>query len=281
MIANVLTDLFVRDFVEENSNLNSFVIEVSGDFVTVNRKHQFTSLIESKSIKVDTDVVFYLHEVDEDVTHLECKWLWREPTIFENLSLEQALELKKTISHVALMSRNLALMEPKIKGIQVGDQCWSAQNFDIDLGIYSVMPKINSKPMRQVGLLYTYEGAERIEACFPDWRIPTLADYEELCSFFKKRKWNELTKNMEFKLAGFQSRNVDLKELEIFFDNNPALKPKNGGFYWTSDIVQSKSSRNISHKRTYIHLNSITNEITNGQSVTVNDNMFSLRLIKK
>ena len=281
MIANVLTDLFIEDFIENDFSFNSFMIEVNDNYVTVDRKHQQTSLIESKTIKVDKDVLVYLHEVEDDVVNLECRWLWRDSTVFEKLSLEQATQLQKTIMHISNTSRNAALRNQRLGGIRVGDQIWSRNNLDIEVGLDSIFPKRENKPLKQLGRLYTYSGAERIESLYTDWRIPKIEDFEELFSFFDENNWDELTSHMEFKLAGFHSDKIQERELNLFLEMNPALKPHYGGFYWTSDVYDYNPRHSKSGKRSYIYLNSFNNEITTEQSVNANDIMFSLRLIKR
>ncbi len=281
MVANVLTDLFIEDFIENESGFSSFKIEVNNNSVTVDRKHQQTSLIESKTIKVDKDVLVYIHEIGEDVVDLECKWLWRDSTVFEKLSYEQALELQRTITQISNTNREAALKNVHLTGIRVGSQIWSATNLNIDVGIESSIPKSDDKVLKQLGMLYTYSGAERIESLHPGWKIPTIKDYQILFNFFRSDKWNELTGHMDFKLAGFYSKKIKEKEMRTFLEMNAALKPHYGGFYWTRDFVDIQPGNSKTGKRSYIYFNSFNKEITEEQSINANDNYFSLRLIKK
>ncbi|MGB0346911.1 MAG: hypothetical protein ACPGGA_05455 [Balneolaceae bacterium] len=281
MVANVLTDFFIDDFVEGDFNQNSFMIEVSQNFVTVDRKHQHTSLIESKTIKVDKDVIVYLHEKNEDVYDLECKWLWRDATFFENLSKQQALDLQRIIIQLSNAQRRAAMLISGLKGIRVGNQIWANQNMDIDMGLESKVPIAYEKEMPELGKLYTYKAVDRIDNLYADWRVPTVKDYEDLFDFFYDQKWNELTKNMGFHLGGFFSEKIPNNELNLFIEMNPALRALNGGFYWTSDIEDYNYKDEYSGKRKYVYFNNFNEEINIEESVNSNDNLFSLRLIKK
>lgn len=281
MVANVLTDLFIEDFVDKTYDFSAFLIEVNDNFVTVDRKHQHTSLIESKTVKVDKDVIVYLHEVEDDVVDLECRWLWRDSTIFEKLSNDQALKLQNTIIQISNSQRRAGLKNIEMGAIRVGDQIWSSCNLDIEMGIESKEPTIDGKHLKNFGLLYTYRGAEKIISMFPEWRIPTVSDYLQLMDFFNDNFWKELTGHMEFKLAGFHSDKISKSELDQFLGLNPALKSRNGGFFWTSDVRDYNPRNAGSGMRNYIYFNKFTKRITSEQSVNANDNMFSLRLIKR
>lgn len=281
MVTNVLTDFFKDDFIEGDFNQNSFMIEVHQNFVTVDRKHQHTSLIESKTIIVDKDVIVYLHEKKEDVFDLECKWLWRNPTIFENLSQKQAHDLQKIIIQISHAQRLVAIQNEELSGIRVGKQVWSSKNIDLDMGIDSKIPSGEDPTGEGRGRLYSYKGVESIENLFTDWRVPTVKDYLELFGFFDLRCWEELTERMEFNLCGFFSHRIPEKEFNMFLEMNRALKPGKGGFYWTSNIESFDYKNKLSGKRNYVYFNKYNQQTTIEESVNSNDNMFSLRLIKK
>lgn len=281
MVANVLTDFFVDDFVDGDFGQNDFVIDVNHDIVNVDRKHQHTSLIESRTIKVDKDVIVYLHEKEEDIFDLECKWIWRDPTLFENLSKSQAENLQHTILEISKSLKTATIVQSELKGIKVGNMVWSSQNINIDMGLDSVLPKVDDRHPGQLNRLYTYNGVEKIESLFPEWRVPTVNDYNKLMAFFGRFMWKELTKNMKFEFGGFYSERIPEKELKVFLDMNPALKPLNGGFYWTSDIDNFDRRKVNSGKRSYIYFNNYTQSVNVDQSVNANNNMFSLRLIKR
>ena len=281
MVANVLTDFFIDDFVEGDFNQNSFMIEVNQNFVTVDRKHQHTSLIESKTIKVDKDVIVYLHQKDEELYNLECKWLWRDATFFENLSHKQALDLQRIIIQLSNAQRRAATLNSGIRGIRVGNQIWANKNMDVDMGLESRIPLADDKEMEELGKLYTYKAADRIDNLYADWRVPTVKDFEELFEFFDAQKWVELTNHMEFHLGGFFSERIPQNELNLFLEMNPALQALNGGFYWTSDVEDYNYKDELSGKRKYIYFNRFNEEISVEESVNANDNLFSLRLIKR
>jgi uncharacterized protein (TIGR02145 family) len=281
MVANVLTDFFIDDFVKGDFNQNAFMIEVRQNYVTVDRKHQHTSLIESKTIKVDKDVIVYLHNKKEEVFDLECKWLWRNPTYFENLSKQQAEDLQRIIIQLSNAQRRAATLSSGLKGIRVGNQIWASQNMDVDMGMESRIPTYADKNLPELGRLYTYKAVDRIDNLYPDWRVPTIDDYKILFDFFDNQKFGELTKHMEFHLGGFYSEKIPQSEMNMFLEMNPALEPFSGGFYWTSDIRDYDYKEEWSGKRSYIYFNRFNENISIEESVNANDNMFSLRLIKK
>ncbi len=281
MIANVLTDFFVDDFVEGDFKLNAFKIEVWQNYITVDRKHQHTSLIESKTTKVDRDVIVYLHEKDSDHFDLECKWLWRDATYFENLSKQQALDLQRIIIQLSQAQRKAALINSGLKGIKVGNQVWASKDITLDLGLLSKIPVSGKQEMESLGRIYNYKGVERIETLFDDWRVPTAEDFRELLNFFDRQRWQELTGRMKFGLSGFFSERIPEEELNIFMEMNPALQTLNGGFYWTSTIDGYDYKDEKSGKRSYVFFNKFNEEVSLEQSVNSNDNYFSLRLIKK
>lgn len=281
MIANVLTDYFVEDLVEDGILSNSFSIEVHNNYVTVDRKHQHTSLIESKTIKVEKDVIVYLHKKGSDVYNLECKWLWRNSTIFENLSFEDAKQLELVITQISTSLRRVAMLNNNLSGIQVGDQLWASKDINLDMGLESKFSGLNEAQKIQKNRLYSYTGAQRVEANYPEWRIPTVEDFEELFNFFGDNIQKELTGHLNFFYHGFYSDRIPSKEMKLFLELNPALRAKNGGFYWTSNIEGYDPRNENMGKRKYVYLNRFSAQASIEESVNANDNFFSLRLIHR
>lgn len=282
MIATALTDLFVDDFVEGDFESTSFNIEVTENFLTVDRRHQHTSLIESKTIKVEADVIIYVHKKESSLYDLVCHWLWREPTRFENLSHDQAIELQQIISQIAHSLRKASNQNNTLKGIKVGNQIWSDRNLFMDAGLETaIQSELNKMERKDFGYLYTKAGAERVASIFPDWRIPSQEDYVELFSFFGSEAWDEITKNMKFRMGGFKSVKIPENEMKQFLEFNSALKLYNSGFYWTSDVTPDYSGKKSLEKHTYMYLNEFKKTFSFEQSVQANNNQFSLRLIRK
>ncbi len=280
MLANALTHQIGQDIEVVGQGENSFSIEVYKNFVTVDRQHKHTSLIESKTIKVEKDVIIYIHRSRNDAYNLECKWLWRKPTVFENLTFEQANKLKVIISRVATSLRSLAMAKSTLEGIRVGRQVWAKHDIDLDMGLEcrTLQSDIGS---REVNRTYNYRGAERIEANFPGWRIPTVQDFNDLASFFRRHLFTELTGKLNFGFHGFDSGVIPKKEIDIFLGLNPALQVENGGFYWTSDLDGFEPEKDNFGNRKYFYLNRLTRDTAIKDSANVNDNFFSLRLIRR
>lgn len=264
------------------TSLKSFSIDVFDDFVTVNRAHRTnTDMVESKSIRVDRDVIVDIEKVGSNLAHVTCSWLWRDSTHFDSLTLSQATKLKLVIEQIANGKRNLIMQEKQIKGILIGNQIWSYSNLELDLGLQSMYPKHGEVDIRNIGRLYTYHGAQQIEETYKNWRIPSVEDYRELFSFFNdERLWFELTENLNFELAGFHSKKIDPKQYQKFMELNPALKINNGGFYWTSESFKKQLEGKNSLVRRYMYLNRYSKTPQFDETINNTESMFSLRLIK-
>ena len=280
MLSNALTDYVPQEIDLVGQGENSFTIEVHKNYVTIDRKHPHTSLIESKTIKVDKDVIVTLYKKAEDVYKLECKWLWRNPTVFDNLTREEATQLRTVINKLANSLRSLATANKTLPAIKIGKQVWAKVDIDIDMGIESRASEANCSK-NSVNRLYTYTGAERVAANFPNWRIPTVEDYQEMMDYLYWGLFKELTGPINFGFYGFASNSISDKDLKAFQQMNRALQANNGGFYWTSDIEGYDPEYEQFGKRKYIYLNRFTQKVNIEESVNMNDNLFSLRLIHK
>lgn len=281
MLANVLTENIAEQLVVGGADSNSFSVEVYNNYVTVDRKHHHTSLIESKTIKVEKDVIVYLKKQAHNVYQLQCKWLWREPTIFENLSYDEGIELQQVITQIATSLRQLEMSNHSLDGIQVGKQVWARHDISLDLGLESYVSRFSSYDTDTKYRLYTYTGAQKIEANYPDWRIPTVQDFVKLSKFFGKGYIKELLGNLNFGFYGFHSKRIPHNEMTQFLNMNPALKAQNGGFYWTSDLKGFDPQNEQFGNRSYIYFNRLTQKVCRQESVNANDNFFSLRLIRR
>ena len=280
MLSNALKDYISQDLDVVGQGENSFLIEVHKNYVTVDRKHQHTSLIESKTIKVDKDVIVYVNKTGDNSFDLQCKWLWRNPTVFKGLTWEEARELEEVINRMSNSLRQLAVADKNLPSIRVGKQLWAKVDIDLDMGLESQDSEADLK-RNSADRLYTYTGAERVAANFPDWRIPTVDDFKELADFLDWGFYQELVSHLNFGFGGFCSNSIHKKELNKFMQMNPALQPNNGGFYWTSDLIGSEQDSRLYGKRKYIYLNRFTKKVSVEESINVNDNFFSLRLIHR
>lgn len=263
------------------SNKNSIDISVFDDFVMVNRVLPSNAeMIESKSVKIDRDVFIQIEPDGAETVCLHCIWLFRTPTSFHHLHEREAQELKKVIEKMSTAKKNLWMQEIDLKGVLVGSQVWSDKNIDIDMGMQSVFPKYGDLSIRNYGRLYTYEGAEQAADFLSGWRLPTKADFEELIHYLDFDPWNELTKNLDFMLAGFHSKKIDSKRLSKYLEANPTLKIKQGGFYWTSDNAAKEIEGKTTFSRTFMHLNRFSKVPVFDETSASNENLFSLRLIR-
>lgn len=281
MLVNVFTDQIAENVAIAGAKDSSFLVEVHNNYVTVDRRHQHTSLVESKTIKVDKDVLVQLHRERNNQYTLECKWLWRDPTVFENLLYDEAKLLKQVITQIATSLQRLAVASPRLNGIEVGNQMWASEDINLDMGLESKISRASGYSKYGIKRLYTFTGAKKIEENYPDWRIPTVEDYLELFEFLPQAPLKELVKNLKFGFYGFHSNRLSTEEMIRFQKMNPALKPFYGGFYWTSDIEGYDPKNEKYGKRKYIYLNRLSKQVTIEESVNLNDNFFSLRLIHR
>ncbi len=258
-----------------------FDIEVNSDFVTVSRKHQNNSnMLQSKTFKVEKDVLVVIQSGNYDRFSIEFDWLWREPTKFENLTMTQAEELKQLVEQIAQTKRSLDAQIESLKGIKVGNQVWCEQNISIDVGAECGFPMLNGNPVTTIGRLYTYEGVEQVSALYKKWRVPSKKDYIQLFSFLKPNAWKEITLNMQFLMGGFGSKKISEETLEKFIEQNKALRVFNGGFYWTSDIISYNDITSRPKSRRYLRFNKTNKKVSFEESQCANKNMLSLRLIR-
>ncbi|MBO6792623.1 MAG: hypothetical protein JJ895_01840 [Balneolaceae bacterium] len=266
---------------QERSLRKDFDIEVHKDFVTVSRKLQnHSNMLQSRTFRVEKDVLVEVSKTNNDLYTLECAWLWREPTIFNNLSFNQADELKQVVDQIAQTKRSLDMHQTNLKGIKVGNQIWCDQNINIDIGAECAYPLLKGNKVTSFGRLYTYEGVEQVNALYKKWRVPTEQDYLELFSFLAPRAWKELTQNMQFLMSGFRSKRLKDDLLDKFLEQNKALRVFNGGFYWTSEITKYSDETDRPLSRKYLQLNKLNNKISFEESQCANRNMLSLRLIR-
>lgn len=266
---------------KQQSVQKDFDIEVNDDFVTVNRKHQnHSNMLQSKSFKVDKDVLAIIHFRDNDLYEVELAWLWREATRFKYLTLYQAEELKQIVEQIAQSKRSLENQVLILKGIKVDNQVWCAENMDVDVGLESTHPTLDGKPITSIGRLYTFEGAKKVTEMHKNWRLPTEKDYKKLFRFLLSRDWGDITQNMQFHFASFKSKKIPDSKLERFFEQNKALSIHNCGFYWTNDIVSYLEGGKRAKSRKYIQISKLNRKIIFKESHCSNQNMFSLRLIR-
>ena len=258
-----------------------FEIEVHQDFVTVTTKPQeHSNMLQSKSFRVEKDVIVLISERNNGLSSVDCNWLWRNPTHFEYLTKEQAEELKQVVEQLAQTKRSLNMQDSTLKGIRVGNQVWCDQNLGIDIGEECALPRHNGNEIHTMGRLYSYEGVEQINTMYKNWRIPTKQDYKELFAYLSHNVWNEITKNMKFKMSGFNTKRLSVDEFEQFLEQDPSLRVLSGGFYWTSDIYSSHEDSERPKSRTYVQLNKLSGKISFEESQCSNQNMLSLRLIR-
>lgn len=130
-----------------------FEIEVNGDFVTVSRKRlDHSNMLQSKSFKVEQDVLVIIQNSRNNLYSVELDWLWREPTRFDNLTLKQAEELKQLVEQLAQSKRELESQNLNLKGIKVGSQVWSESNIDIDVGLDCSFPVLEGRVLKKSGV---------------------------------------------------------------------------------------------------------------------------------
>ena len=77
------------------------------------------------------------------------------------------------------------------KPIKIGNQIWSDKNISIEIEGSKCYDN-NELNCQQHGRLYTWEMAKKIAAMYPEWRLPTKQDYEDL--FAVTRGMNEAKK---------------------------------------------------------------------------------------
>lgn len=259
-----------------------FEIEVNGDFVTVSRKRlDHSNMLQSKSFKVEQDVLVIIQNSRNNLYSVELDWLWLKPTRFDNLTLKQAEELKQLVEQLAQSKRELESQNLNLKGIKVGSQVWSESNIDIDVGLDCSFPVLEGRVLKKIGRLYTYEGAKNASEQYSNWRIPTEEDFRQLFSFFPENAWKEVTERMNFHFSGFGSKRLAQEKIDKFLEQNPALKIPNSGFYWTNEITSFNDDTGLPKSIKYLMLNKFSSRSIFKEAQCSNQNMFSLRLIRK
>ncbi len=259
-----------------------FEIEVNDDFVTVSRKRlDHSNMLQSKSFKVEQDVLVIIQSSRNNLYSVELDWLWRDSTRFDNLTLKQAEELKQLVEQLAQSKRELESQGHSLKGIKVGSQIWSEKNVDIDIGLDCCFPVYDGREIKKIGRLYTYEGAKNASEQYSNWRIPTEEDFRKLFSFFPENAWKEVTERLNFHFSGFGSKKLSQEKIDRFLEQNPVLKIPNSGFYWTNDITSFNDDTGLPKSTKYMMLNKFTSRSIFKESQCSNQNMFGLRLIRK
>jgi uncharacterized protein (TIGR02145 family) len=282
MLSKKFETLISSEQQEEISVKKDFEIEVRKDYVTVTTAPQsHSNMLQSKSFRVEKDVIVVISEMQDGLYAVDCNWLWRDPTNLEFLTKAQAEELKQVVEQIAQTKRSLNMQNSRLKGIRVGNQIWCDKNIDMDIGAECVLPAKNGNEIHSLGRLYSYDGVEQIEAMYKNWRVPTEEDFSELFEYLATNTWTELTKNMNFKLCGFHTKRLSSEEFDQFLEQDPSLRIYFGGFYWTSEILSKQEHSNRPKSRKYLYLNKLNAKLSFEESQCSNHNMLSLRLIKK
>jgi len=100
------------------------------------------------------------------------------------------------------------------KTVQIGDQCWMAENLDFNAGSGCWEAP---DPIEGWGRYYTWEAAKRV--CPDGWHIPTKADWEQMMQYISDQNGGYERKDLELGAIIWYEAAVHLKTNEEWISN--------------------------------------------------------------